>query len=253
MVAFCSTLLNAQGVRIWNHGKYMEYKEECVDSLVFFEKEEPAGEGQGNVLNDHEWMDLGLPSGTLWATMNLGASSPEKYGDYYAWGEVATKSYFTFASYTLSKDPDGYTRYVPKAKAGVFGYDGFYDTLTSLAEDDDAARAVWGEGWEMPTYEQMQELLTCCTWVWTQLNGINGYRVYGPNGQSIFLPASGSRSVSHKVGVGKCTFLWLRDLYTPNPSMGCCLYLNERMYYLSTSLRYLGQVVRPVLSPAKSE
>lgn len=238
--------LMAQGVRVWNHGKYLEYKEECVDSLVFFEKEEPAGgEEQGNVLNGHTWQDLGLPSGTLWATTNLGAETPEATGDYFAWGEVESKTKFSQNNYAYNPNAEGFTKYVSKQHREL-GYDQFYDDLTQLVADDDAAQTLWGKGWGMPTYAQMKELITRCTWEWTQSEGTNGYRVYGPNGQSIFIPAAGCRSASRQIGVGKTASFWLSDLYAPMPNQACCLFFNMDTHYMSMSDRYGGQTIRPV-------
>lgn len=239
-----ASALMAQGVRVWNHGKYMEYKGESVDSLVFFEEEEPDGEEQGNVLNGHAWMDLGLPSGTLWATTNLGAAEPEDAGDYFAWGEVEAKTSFTSATYAYEQNAEGLTKYVPKRQC-MFGYSKFYDDLTCLDTSDDAARMAWGEGWGIPTYAQMKELIACCTWEWTQ-EGMHGYRVFGPNGQSIFIPAAGCYSASRQIGVGKDAYLWLSDLYTPVPTQAYSLFFNEKAHYLSMFARNGGQPIRPV-------
>ena len=106
--------------------------------------------------NDHRWVDLGLPSGTLWATMNVGASSPEDYGDYFAWGETL----------------------------------GIVDNKKTLDPDDDAATINWGPSWRMPTEAQMQELITRCNWKASTMKGVKGYSVTGPNGATMFLPAA---------------------------------------------------------------
>ena len=124
-------------------------------------------------VNGHEWVDLGLPSGTKWATCNLGASTSSGYGSYYAWGEIATKS-----SYSNCKT---YGKNMPDI-AGDSRYD--------------AASANWGANWKMPTKAQIDELLDnrYCVWEWTKVNGTNGYKVTSKeNGSSIFLPAAGYR------------------------------------------------------------
>ena len=121
-------------------------------------------------LNDHEWVDLGLPSGTKWATCNVGATSPEEYGDWYAWGETETKSEYTEDNcITLGLDIED----------------------ISGNEQYDVARNKWGSTWKMPTYDEFKELYDNCIWLWTMLNDKNGYMITGPNGKSIFLPAAG--------------------------------------------------------------
>lgn len=125
----------------------------------------------------HGFVDLQLPSGTKWATCNIGASRPEEYGNYYAWGEARTKSdYSTHNSTTYNSDPH------------VVGF-----------EYHDAAKTNWGGSWRMPTPEQFEELKSCCEWTWTSLNGVNGYKVSNRrNGQSIFLPAGGIGIMSYE-------------------------------------------------------
>lgn len=155
-------------------------------------------------------VDLGLPSGTKWANMNLGSNSPSDYGGYYCWGETSTKdnyskdTYKWYGSWTINDstyvDEDGftvnvegatysgYTKYVSNKKDA---YKGVCDNKTILDIEDDAAYAIWGNNWRMPTSSQLHELKTNCTWTWASLNGINGYKVVGPNGNYIFLPAAG--------------------------------------------------------------
>ena len=123
-----------------------------------------------------EMVDLGLPSGTKWANMNVGTSWPEEYGDYYAWGETNTKT-----SYTL----DNYQHYVGGA------YQNIGNNGDIAATNFDAATVKMGNAWRMPTRTEAQELLDNCSWTWVIANGVNGYRVTGTNGNSIFLPAAG--------------------------------------------------------------
>ncbi len=135
--------------------------------------------------NGHEYVDLGLPSGVKWATCNVGASTPEEYGNYYAWGETDTKSEYNWENYKfrISGDSDSdvkLSKYV----------DGFPPLLEY---SDDAARANWGGKWRMPMYREIDELRNYCTFTWTTQNGVNGCKVSGRNGRSIFLPAAGSR------------------------------------------------------------
>ncbi len=142
-----------------------------------------------NTLNGHEWVDLGLPSGTKWATCNVGASVPGEYGDYFAWGETTPKSYYGWDNYKYCNgDPYKLTKYCFDA---YFGNNGFIDNLTTLERTDYATTANWGNGWRMPTKAELEELIGRCSWTWTNYGGSNGYRVTGPNGNTIFLPAAG--------------------------------------------------------------
>ena len=120
-----------------------------------------------------EAVDLGLS--VKWATCNVGASSPEQYGDYYAWGETKTKNTYTDASCTTS--------------GRIMG--------SICGSDYDVAHAKWGGSWRLPTRIEMQELVDLCQWTWTSQGGNMGYKVTGPNGNSIFLPAAGTRDFSY--------------------------------------------------------
>ena len=149
-----------------------------------------------------DYVDLGLPSGTKWATCNLGASKPSDYGDYFAWGETEPKTEYTWATYkwmqtgqsdwehiTKYTFADGQTEGIWYAPDGTFIGDG----KTTLEAADDAATAKLGSPWRMPTLGEIKELLASCTWTWTTQDGKNGYEVKGTNGNSIFLPAAGWR------------------------------------------------------------
>ncbi|MBQ4621338.1 MAG: hypothetical protein IJB28_01640, partial [Bacteroidaceae bacterium] len=138
------------------------------------------GGGDSPIVSDsieneyHETVDLGLPSGLRWATCNVGASSPEEYGDYFAWGETTTKSSYTSSNSTT------YNLSVPTLQSrGIIGSDG------NLTAAYDVATANWGGSWRMPTLDEMEELLNKCTWTWTTQNGVKGRKVTGPNGNSI--------------------------------------------------------------------
>lgn len=146
-------------------------------------------DGDG-VTNGHTYVDLGLPSGTLWAACNVGADSPEKYGDYFAWGETKPKSSYNWSTYKYCNNGDNHqlTKYCYKSD---FGYNGYTDALTTLLPEDDAATVNWGNEWRMPTYEECNELRQETTIIWTTQNGIKGMLCTGSNGNSIFLPAAG--------------------------------------------------------------
>ncbi|MBR3938676.1 MAG: hypothetical protein IKJ67_01700 [Bacteroidales bacterium] len=169
----------------------------------------------------HDYVDIGLPSGTKWATCNIGAITPEGYGNYYAWGETTTKSSYTednCRTWNVSmNDISGNVNY-------------------------DAARANWGSTWRMPTEAEMQELENNCTWTWTTQSGVNGYRVTGPNGKSIFLPAAGYYGSSHD-DVGECGDYWSSESDTYN---ACSLYFYSGDHGVDWYGRYYGHTVRPV-------
>lgn len=175
--------------------------------------------------DNHEYVDLGLPSGTLWATCNVGADSPEQYGDYFSWGEVSTKENYDWPYYkwthwvidTISEyryDIVEVTRYKYYVRNWTDnGYiDG--DGKMELEPEDDAAYVNWGPGWRTPTLEQIQELVEKCVWQWTQKNGVNGCQITGPNGKSIFLPAAGARG-ERLYNDGQCAYYWSRTLCSP--------------------------------------
>ena len=145
--------------------------------------------------SDSDWVDLGLPSGLLWATHNVGATSPEDYGDYFAWGETLPKSVYTWETYRYFNGvaPSGWpsrvlTKYCTRAD---YGYNGYTDGLTTLQPGDDAATANWGDDARTPTYEEWRELLTHTRVQLTTVNGVNGLCLTGPNGNNLFLPTAG--------------------------------------------------------------
>ncbi len=135
-------------------------------------------------------VDLGLPSGLKWASCNVGAENPEENGDYYAWGETTTKETYYWSTYKYCNGSYGrtLTKYCNNAE---YGYEGFTDNLTTLEASDDVATANWGNGWRMPTKEDLEELMNNCSIGWTTYNGVNGCVFVGQNGKSIFLPAVG--------------------------------------------------------------
>ena len=188
---------------------------------------------QTGTMNGHEWVDLGLPSGIKWATCNLGASSPEEYGDYYAWGETTTKETYTSDTYRYY-DGSNFTKYITKYTSS--------DNLNTLEASDDAATANWGKGWRMPTEEDFQELKDKCTWTWMS----NGYKVTGPNGNDIFLPAAGHRSGSELYYEGSNGAYWSSSLESDFPYNVCSLNFYSGNYFMSWYDLLDGQSVRPV-------
>lgn len=153
--------------------------------------------------NGHEYVDLGLS--VKWATCNVGANSPSGWGNYYAWGETQIKSDYSWTTYFDSKDPNGnefYTYY-----RGTRGL----DSITSTSGHD-VARVVWGGTWRIPTEEELKELLSKCKWKYTKLNNVNGYKITGPSGNSIFLPCAGRYSGTNLYNQGSFGTYWSSTL-----------------------------------------
>lgn len=176
-------------------------------------------------------IDLGLPSGTKWACCNVGASKPEDYGGYYAWGETKEKSRYDYSTYIHC--------------------DGSYETCHDIGNDIagtqyDAATANWGSAWVMPSLEQMNELKGKCTSMWTTGNGINGIRFTASNGTSIFLPAAGYRWGGVLGYAGSKGGYWSSTLYESYNSHACDLYFLSGDVYMNDYSREYGQSVRPV-------
>ena len=126
----------------------------------------------------HSYVDLGLPSGTLWAVCNVGAATPQDYGNYYAWGETTTKETYNWSTYKYGSTSKQLTKYCDNSE---YGKDGFTDNKTTLELSDDAAYMNWGGKWRIPTNVQQEELLDECYWVWTSNynnSNVAGYIVY---------------------------------------------------------------------------
>ena len=138
------------------------------------------------------WVDLGLPSGLLWAECNLGANVPEEYGDYYAWGETSTKDIYRWSTYKYCT-VDGEGNLQTLTKYNTRNSYGTPDNKTTLEAVDDAAMAALGTGARTPTKEEWEELINNTTVKWTTLNGVNGREFTSANGNTLFLPAAGCR------------------------------------------------------------
>jgi hypothetical protein len=196
-----------------------------------------------NQINNDEYVDLGLPSGLKWATCNVGATTPEEYGDYFAWGEVEPKTTYDWSTYKYGTNYDQLTKYCSNSS---YGKDGFVDNKTVLDPEDDAATANWGGAWRMPTKAEQDELRNNCTWIWTTQNGVNGYKVTGPNGNSIFLPAAGYLVGGALNLAGSGGYYWSSSLYTDGPSGAYYVYFSSGGVDWYYGNRYYGFSVRPV-------
>lgn len=200
-------------------------------------------EGNNGVYRNHEYVDLGLPSGTMWATCNVGASRPEECGNYYAWGETRPKEIYSDSTYIYNAN------------------------VNTLPSHRDAATVNWGTGWRMPTKSDMIELMSNCAWRWTTINGVDGYVVSGFNGNSIFLPACGNR-FDGTFYISKSTdrdssaggYYWLSTMGQA-PAETATGYFSSPQYLLISrwtisygcsdiiNYRAVGQTVRPVYRP----
>ena len=163
--------------------------------------------------NGHAYVDLGLPSGLKWATCNVGANTPEEYGDYFAWGEVEPKTTYNWDIYRYGTTSDELTKYCYDSSSGK---DGFVDNKELLDPEDDAATVNWGGNWRMPTIKEQVELSENCTWTWTTQNGVNGYlftsNVEGYTDKSIFLPAAGYMNRGWSYNAGSRGYYWSSSL-----------------------------------------
>ena len=197
----------------------------------------------------HEYVDLGLPSGTMWATCNVGADTPSEYGEYFAWGETTPKDTYNWSTYKYCNgDYNQLTKYCPQSD---FGYNGFTDDLKTLQPSDDAATANWGEGWSTPTYNQWVELLTKCSHSWTTINEVKGCLFTARNGNSIFLPAGDSRYDEESRITGDEGSYWSSTLhqYLPDGVKGFRFIISfEDCDLYDTFSRAYGRPVRAVCS-----
>ena len=219
------------------------YSTPLIKDVTFFEAEE------------HEYVDLGLPSGTLWATCNIGATSPEEIGNFFAWGEIETKDDFSWETYKYCKGTEKtLTKYCWSRQ---YGYNHFTDTLTMILPIDDAALVNWGGSWLMPSESQFLELinLNYTTRTWTTQNGVAGIKITSKfNSNSIFLPTTGIYDgVNYEAT--DYGFYWSQTISSENnvypvgsplPTSAVFLYINRSAVGTPTRERYQGMCIRPV-------
>ncbi len=188
-------------------------------------------------------VDLGLS--VNWAGWNVGATVPEEYGGYYAWGETEKKSDYDWDTYKWCNGSyDTLTKYCTDSNYGTV------DGKTVLEPQDDVAHVKWGNGWRMPTEDELYELNNC-TWEWISYNRVNGYKVTGKplsNGKrnSIFLPAAGLRGGTSLIYAGSFGYYWSSTLDSSNSGLAYALDFLSGIHYVYDDSRYGGQSVRPV-------
>ncbi|MBE6298826.1 MAG: hypothetical protein E7083_00655 [Bacteroidales bacterium] len=193
-----------------------------------------------NPYNGHEYVDLGLS--VKWATCNIGATKPEGYGDYFAWGETLSKTTYEWSNYKWCNGTgDLMTKYCLSSEYGQV------DNKESIELSDDAARTSWGGDWRIPTETELEELRVKCTWEWTTKNGVNGYKVTSKiNGNSIFLPAAGYSSNENLLEVGVSGNYWSNKLIAINSRMASYVYLQSAQTKMNEGVRRCGQSIRAV-------
>ena len=201
-------------------------------------------------INGHDYVDLGLPSGTKWATCNIGATTPDGYGDYFAWGETNAKVTYNWETYEYY-DSSIVQYNISDKKLNKYNDS---DNLIVLETRDDVATVSWGANWRMPTQDELKELKNNCIVTNTMRNGVNGLLFTGSNGNSIFLPAAGYRNDSDVNGIdfalvaGYFGSYWSSSLFTDDQYCSWRLSFDYSApdCYVTTYLRYSGFSVRPV-------
>lgn len=185
-------------------------------------------------------VDLGLS--VKWADMNVGAGRPEDYGSYFAWGETAPKREYTWNTYTWCEGSNTtMTKYCNDSSYGIEDY------LSTLEAADDAAHENWGGAWRMPTESELDELLSNCTWKWVTQDGVNGQLVTGPNGNSIFLPATGWIDNLARANAGSYGCYYSSALSSERSDRARAMYISNGGSGLYDASRISGYAVRPVL------
>lgn len=204
------------------------------------------GSGGGGATEEFTYVDLGLPSGLLWAECNVGATVPEEYGSYFAWGETQPKDFYDWINYKYGTDWNLITKYCTDQELGL---NGFVDNLVTLEPEDDAATVAWGDGWRIPTKEEWNELNENTNAGWTTVNGVNGRRFVASNGNSIFLPAAGRRWAHEFYDVGNYGNYWSSSLYSSGAYFSWSINFYSNWWpSVDCKARYLGFTVRPVRS-----
>ena len=214
------------------------------------------GNGGSGGGDDHDYVDLGLPSGLLWATCNVGANAPEEYGDYFAWGETQPKDTYDWSTYQYctggNYEYPYYNMLTKYCTDSSYGYNGFTDDLTTLLPEDDAATANWGSGWRLPSQEEWQELYNNTAHLWTTQNGVNGKLFTATNGNSLFLPAAGYCRFDGRINAMVCGDYWSSSIYTDGPLSARNLHFDMFGCFMDGLPRRSGLSVRAVLPASKN-
>lgn len=190
--------------------------------------------------NKHEAVDLGLS--VKWATLNVGAKSPGEIGTYFTWGETRIRANrnYSWDTYKWGKE-NKITKYCTNSENGKV------DNRTTLNKEDDVASVAWGGKWRMPTNKELEELIYECIWEWKIVENQPGYKVIGPNGNSIFLPAGGAKKLDKTLEFEKVGDYWANGLFKDDSNSAYRLYFHRGKMTLDyAGPRYWGMSVRPV-------
>jgi hypothetical protein len=223
-------------------------------SLCFVQCEKNKIE-QNGMHEGHEYVDLGLS--VKWATCNVGATTPEDYGDYFAWGEVKPKNYYYWDSYKYCNGTDtSLTKYCHDKNCG---FNGFIDNKFELDPEDEAASVNWGCKWRMPTADEFDDLRYSCTWEWTTINGVTGIlgtsRIEGYTDRTIFFPTAGMFYMDEFANIDENPWgwYWSKSVYIINPTLAQLLFFQTdpiaytpKVEFKYPFLRILGASVRAV-------
>jgi hypothetical protein len=193
-----------------------------------------------NLHNGHEFVDLGLS--VKWATCNMGASKPEEYGDYFAWGEISPKNEYDIKNYKWSNGKyDGITKYCANVDFGII------DNQRDLDLADDVVHIKWGGKWRIPTKEELIELIEKCIWKWIIINGICGYEIMSKKtGHSIFIPAAGYKSKTTTHSANTTLECWSQSVDLQVADSACCLGCDANTIDFCIEDRSVGLSIRPV-------
>lgn len=203
----------------------------------------PDGGAGGGDTTFETWVDLGLPSGLLWASYNLGAQKPEEFGNYYAWGETSPKEVYGWDNYAYGMSTYELTKYCGMPLYGLYYY---HDSLTTLEPSDDAAAVNLGDGARIPTKNEWEELQANTDKSWITRNGVHGCLLTATNGNSIFLPAAGCREDSTLNYVGNSGGYWSSSLMTNGPCNSWQYYIHSNGDVVKAHFRCKGFSVRAV-------
>lgn len=215
---------------------YYRYYVKYLDNVYYSNVESVTTLGEKStsptytLMNGHKFVDLGLPSGLLWATTNVGASSFSEVGDYFAWGETEPKSDYSWDTYKWGSDNNNLSKYNSS------------DGKTVLDPEDDAATVNWGAPCRMPSFADYKELYTKCEWLWVDNNKRErGYLIIGTNGNTIFFPVTGYRYGTLRYNF--YGYYWISSLYSDDV---CCLFFSSGDVTVGSGSRFAGFPIRPV-------
>lgn len=231
VAAFAAVTMSAQTVNVhFKNGQTVRFNSSNVDHVDFSEKAPDPTVSAGAVV------DLGLS--VYWCSCNVGAESPEEYGDYFAWGETKPKSSYSKETYS------------------------YYNTNTAqfidigeniCGTEYDAATVNLGNDWRMPSKEEFEELKEKCTLEWTQISGINGYKITGPNGNSIFMPAGGFGDYSYKTSLNSAAYYQTGTQGRDVTNCYVCIH-NPNSFSINGSMyKETGYTIRPVTTNPNAE